>query len=105
MSKRPAPLFLARETYRERRTMDAARLLPIMGAVLLVFLLPLIRSDTVSGSEALQRANSSGTVLFLFAAWIILIAIAAGLSVRLRRIDEAAMDAQEASAENRSGAE
>jgi len=43
---RQTPLFLHRETYRRRRVMDAARLLPFVGTALL--LLPMLWSDTHS---------------------------------------------------------
>ena len=66
MTKRPAPLFLARQTYRRRRMMDAARLLPLAGIFL--FLMPILwqprstpEPDTVRG------------VVYLFGAWLILI--------------------------------
>ncbi|WP_099823362.1 hypothetical protein [Oceaniglobus indicus] len=68
---RDAPLFLARATYRRRRLMDAARLLPVVGAVL--FLLPMLWF--VSGGT---RTAVGG--LYLFAIWTGLIVIAAILS-------------------------
>ena len=58
------PIFLARETYRRRRLIDAIRLLPVVG--LLVFLAPL-----VGGAGYLRATAASG--LFVFAAWLILI--------------------------------
>ena len=76
MSRPRAPLFLERESYRRRRLMDAARVLPVIGLVL--FLLPALwrqNGDPNTGSEA----------LYLFAVWAGLI-LAAGLLARpLRR--------------------
>lgn len=75
--KRPKrPLFLARAPYRRRRLRDAARLLPVLGLFLL--LLPL-----------LWRANarmslSSGDVIYFFAVWLGLIALAAAFAPGLR---------------------
>lgn len=65
------PLFLARRTYRRRRLMDALRLLPWLGAFL--FGLPLLWRDP---------ATSHG-LLYLFAAWALLIVISFALARRL----------------------
>ncbi len=59
------PLFLARRTYRQRRLMDAARLLPWLGTLL--FCLPLLWREA---------ATATG-LLFIFAVWMVLIALAA----------------------------
>ncbi len=67
-----APLFLHRDTYRHRRLMDAARLLPLFGTALL--LLPLLWAE--------DHATAAGAV-YIFLAWIGLIVIAAVLSRRL----------------------
>lgn len=65
MKERPRqPLFLARQSYRQRRLMDAARLLPVLGAFL--FLLPVLwgpRPGTVEG-----RATASDGI-YIFLAW------------------------------------
>lgn len=67
------PLFLARETYRRRRLMDAARLLPVVGLGL--FLVPLLWIGP-SGGPGTRMG-----VVYLFAVWAALIA-AAGLIAR-----------------------
>lgn len=67
-----APRFLAPEAYRQRRLRDAARLLPLAGAALL--LVPLLWGDAASGSAA---------VLYVFAVWAGLVAGAAWLGRRL----------------------
>ena len=72
MSRPPEPLFLARQSYRRRRLGDAARVLPILGAVLL--LLPILWADS---------ARTSGGLVYVFAAWAILIVIVAVVSHRL----------------------
>ena len=68
--KRPGlPLFLQRRPYRRRRKIDAARLLPVFGAFLL--LLPMLWDPVARGSR--------GTVhdgLYLFVVWAGLIAVA-----------------------------
>jgi hypothetical protein len=65
------PLFLARRTYRRRRLMDAAHLLPWLGAFL--FGLPLLWSDP----------GTAAGLLYLFGAWVLLIVLAFALSRRL----------------------
>ena len=42
MSRPPEPLFLARQSYRHRRFGDAARFLPLLGLILLLYLYPLL---------------------------------------------------------------
>ena len=61
-TSRQTPLFLHRETYRRRRVMDAARLLPFVGAALL--LLPMLWSDT--------HSTATGGIYVLLA-WLALI--------------------------------
>ncbi|MBT8474352.1 MAG: hypothetical protein HKO95_06835 [Rhodobacteraceae bacterium] len=72
MSDRGEPMFLARETYRRRRLMDAARILPFLGAFL--FLIPLLM-----GTEA----GTSISKIYLFLAWLVLILLAFVVSRRL----------------------
>lgn len=75
--RRPArPLFLARAPYRQRRLRDAARLLPLLGFLLL--LLPLLWTD---GD---RRTLISGEVLYFFGVWAGLIGIAAIFAPGLR---------------------
>lgn len=71
-----APIFLARETYRRRRLIDALRFLPVVG--LLLFLAPL-----VGGAGYLRSTAKSG--VFLFAVWFGLIVAAWGLGRLLAR--------------------
>ncbi|MDE3122435.1 MAG: hypothetical protein KGK00_11725 [Paracoccaceae bacterium] len=60
------PLFLGRQTYRLRRVMDAARLLPILGFFL--FLLPILW-----GHGASVARSTATDALYLFIAWPLLI--------------------------------
>jgi hypothetical protein len=69
---RRAPLFLNRDSYRRRRVMDAARLLPLFGAALL--LMPVLWAE--------GHSTAMGAV-YLFVAWLGLIVTAAILSRRL----------------------
>lgn len=88
MSPRPrSPEFLERHTYRLRRLMDAARLLPVFGMILL--LLPLMRHG---GDGAPPRVAQEA--VYLFMVWIVLVLVAFVMSLGLRRaLDTAARDA------------
>jgi hypothetical protein len=79
--KRPrAPLFLARTPYRRRRLRDAARLLPVVGAVLLV--LPALWSPPGTGGRNLATDS-----IYFFLLWGLLIGIAAAFAPGLSRPD------------------
>ena len=65
-------VFLGRKSYAGRRRADAARLLPVLG--LFLVLLPALLAP---------RAGMAGTLVYLFAAWTLLILAAALLSRRL----------------------
>jgi hypothetical protein len=69
MSRRSSPLFLARASYRRRRLRDAARLLPILGAFLL--LLPLLWAPDN------KIRMTSGDMIYFFTVWLLLIVAAA----------------------------
>ncbi len=66
-------LFLERRTYRQYRLQDAARLLPILGLIL-IFGPILIRGDDAG---ALTLA---GGLIYYFAIWVILIGLTALVS-------------------------
>ena len=83
MSRTPRIEFLERSSYRQRRMRDAARVLPIVAAVLMV--LPLMwPRDTPD-----QSLTSSG-ILYLFGLWFVLILFAFSLSRVLRLTDQPA---------------
>ena len=71
------PLFLARHGYRRRRIMDAARVLPLIGAFL--FLVPLLWSGGSGGD-----ADTGVGVVYLFTIWLGLIVAAFVFSLSLR---------------------
>lgn len=70
-------LFLERESYRKRRTMDAARALPLIGVVLV--LIPLFWGRGDGGTAA--------ALIYYFGVWVLLIAVAGVLSRRLGDVD------------------
>ncbi len=76
MTRARPPLFLERDDYRRRRIMDAARILPVLGAVLL--LLPLLWEP-----QQTPAPDTAAGGLYLFAVWGLLILAAALLSRRL----------------------
>ena len=71
------PLFLAHDGYRRRRIMDAARVLPVIGAFL--FFVPLLWSGDGGGD-----ANTAMGVVYLFAIWLGLVVAAFVFSLSLR---------------------
>jgi hypothetical protein len=79
------PLFLGRGSYRQRRLADAARLLPVLGGVLLM--LPLLWPR--AGAEDVPRTSSA--ILYLFGCWTLLVLAAAVLAAWL---DPAATEGQ-----------
>ena len=70
-----APLFLERQTYRRRRLMDAARILPVLGFVLI--LLPVLWTRGAALSAATEA-------IYLFVLWLLLVIVAALMSRPLR---------------------
>ncbi|SNX73373.1 hypothetical protein SAMN05878503_11552 [Cereibacter ovatus] len=86
MTRRRAPLFLARRGYRRRRLRDGARMLPLFGAFL--FLLPILWEPAAS-----ERRDTAPDGIYLFVVWALLILVAAAIAPRLR--DEAREDEAE----------
>ncbi|MFZ1468917.1 MAG: hypothetical protein WAT09_08035 [Paracoccaceae bacterium] len=73
MRKPRRPVFLARNPYRMRRLRDAARLLPVFGAFLMI--LPVMWSPP---DQALRV--TSGDVVYFFLIWTLLVLVAAGFA-------------------------
>lgn len=74
MKRRPPdPLFLERQVYMRRRLGDGAKVLPVVGTVLV--LLPILWAGT---------ARTAGSGLYLFGVWAFLIVIVAFVSRGLR---------------------
>ncbi|MCC5965256.1 MAG: hypothetical protein JJU24_03885 [Natronohydrobacter sp.] len=78
MSRPPRPQFLARDSYRIRRLMDAARFLPVFGFVLI--LLPLMRH-----SPEAETPPTASEGVYLFLVWFGLVFVAFLMSLGLRR--------------------
>jgi predicted PurR-regulated permease PerM len=78
MSVPRRPLFLARSLYRGRRLADAARVLPILGAFLV--LLPILWRPA-----AVTAGDTGRDALYLFAVWAGLIVATGLIAPRLMR--------------------
>ncbi len=74
-------LFLERQSYRRRRLMDAARLLPFLGAVMIA--LPLLWPDDSGGVEAVPL---SAAIFYVFACWLALIGMSVVFGFAARRL-------------------
>ena len=75
MTEPSRPSFVAEDTYRRRRVRDAARLLPLLG--LFLFMLPLFWIGAGRGTA------TGGAGIYLFAAWLLLIVLAAWIARRI----------------------
>ena len=82
MSKGESARFLDLRSYRLKRLVDAAKMLPLLGAAMLLFPLPFffLRDDVADGE--VQNAVPLG--IYLFAIWLVLIVAAMILSRWLR---------------------
>ena len=88
--RRPS-LFLERQSYRRRRLMDAARLLPLLGAAMIA--LPLLWPDDSSNAGGVPL---SAAILYIFACWGILILISVVFGIAARRLAAREKDEPEA---------
>ena len=87
-SARPG-LFLARDSYRQRRLRDAARMLPVLGII--IWLIPLMWRR-----ESGQAGGMAAAVVFVFAGWVLLIVLTGLVVRRLRPDHDAAADPDDA---------
>jgi hypothetical protein len=71
------PQFLDAQSYRRKRLMDAARLLPVLAALATLFPLPFL---FIGDGDA---ATGVSVTIYLFCLWIALIGFAAVLARRL----------------------
>lgn len=84
------PIFLERSGYRQRRMMDALRLLPVLGALL--WLLPLFWPTEAVVSGAGGIVTMSAAMIYVFGVWGVLIVI----SFALRRVLRPTLEQQAA---------
>jgi hypothetical protein len=83
MSDKPSPVFLERRSYRQRRLVDAARLLPLAGVLL--WLVPLLwpQGGGAEGGAQVPAVSTSSAIIYIFGIWIILVLSAMFLSAML----------------------
>ncbi len=79
-------VFLERQSYRRRRLVDMARLLPLLGVLLL--LVPLLWPEAdwaVVGDAQVAPVPMSRAITYIFAVWAVLIAGAGLFGMAARR--------------------
>ncbi len=81
----PRQMFLERQTYRRRRMMDAARLLPLFGAALLMvpLLWPQPAPDAVGAGGGVPM---SAAIAYVFGVWAGLIGLSVLFGLFARRL-------------------
>jgi hypothetical protein len=78
MSRQPdTPVFLQRDSYRQRRLRDGAKLVPFLGIILLV--IPLAWSADAPD----EKIGASG-LIYVFGVWMVLIILTAILARYMR---------------------
>lgn len=82
MGKRPDPLFLERGSYRQRRLLDALRLLVFLGFAL--WMIPILWPDPADG----KGVPMSAALFYVFGVWVALIGLAAFLSLKSRLLTD-----------------
>ena len=82
MSARPTSVFLERDTYRRRRIMDAARILPLVGVAL--FAVPLLWGNANDPTDTSEPVSTSVAVFYIFGVWGILIVCSALFGLKSR---------------------
>lgn len=80
MSAEPSPVFVERRTYRRRRLVDAARLLPVLGVALIC--LPLLWI-----SEGGPKTSTTYAMIYFFGLWVALTVVTGLLSKYLNEDD------------------
>jgi len=86
-SKPTPPIFLEPQTYRRRRLMDGARLLPALGVML--WMVPLLWPTDTSGVDELVSMSSAMKYIFLVWLGLIVVAGAIWLKARGATVDDA----------------
>ena len=79
-----APVFLERRSYRQRRMMDAIRLLPLVG--LLLWLVPTLWAAT--DGDGVEPVRMSQAIVYVFGVWVCLILCAGTLWRYLKDSDD-----------------
>lgn len=72
-----------RQIYRRRRLMDIARLLPVLGALLLA--LPLLWPEAPVGAAVRDEVSMSAAIIYVFSVWVGLICACFVFSLAVQR--------------------
>lgn len=78
--QQPSPQFLDLKSYRRKRLIDAAKLLPVLGAVGFLFPLPFF----FFGRAEQHPDGATPLAVYFFSAWLLLIIAALALSHALK---------------------
>lgn len=80
------PVFLERRSYRQRRLMDALRLLPLVG--MLMWMVPVLWpvAEMSVDSDGVAPIKMSQAITYVFFVWLALILATAGLWSRLNDV-------------------
>ncbi|WP_299777119.1 hypothetical protein [uncultured Roseobacter sp.] len=89
MAPRGSPLFLERGSYRQRRVMDAARLVVFLGVGL--WMIPLLWPTAGAAEEAVPMSRA---LLYVFGVWALLIVASVYLAYRMRWLPKTPEDAE-----------
>ena len=81
MSAESGPVFVEKRTYRRRRLVDAARLLPLLGVALVC--IPLLWTG-----PGATPTPTTHVMLYLFGVWLLLTAVSGVVSRHLKRTDD-----------------
>lgn len=82
--------LLERQGYRRRRLSDAARVLPVIGAGLL--LVPVLWPGVRETTEGVEPVRTSQAILYIFGSWALLIVAAIFFGLAARHDDSANAD-------------
>ena len=78
--------FLDLKAYRRKRMVDAAKMLPVLGAILVLFPLPFLFSSTPDNPAS--ALSVTRLAIYIFSVWLALITGGMILSRKLGRPDE-----------------
>lgn len=85
MAERPkTSFFLPQDSFRRRRLADAARVLPVLGGILMM--IPMLWGSNDTGD--VEAAKTSNAAIYVFVLWAIVIVAAAILAPFLAQIED-----------------
>lgn len=91
-----SPIFLERSGYRQRRLMDALRLLPVLGVMLWIF--PMFWPTGPVELVSSEPVSMSSAVTYVFVVWGLLIAVTLTLrTILLPTLEQDAAELDDAS--------